>query len=271
MASKRGVELEVPILGQGNRQQRRAAERAAKKGLVVPGQPERPAPPADAGIVIGHVTDENISHIFYTSMTALLTFRLPQIRNRVIVAQGDAGHLDVGRNKVVEAFLKTPYPWLLWIDTDMAFNPREFDLVFELADEEERPMVSALYFKNGNPPGPCAFVNTFHNGASTPADGMVHADEIEIPEDREPVEVDGVGFGFVLIHRRVFEEVAEEFGPTHPHRPWFDQSDYGPYSEPPSEDLSFCHRVRALNIPIWLHPRAVVGHVKNRVLMGRSV
>lgn len=100
---------------------------------------------------------------------------------------------------------------------------------------------------------------------------MVHADAIPEPEDDGVEEVDGVGLGFAVIHRTVFERVAEAFGPTHPHRPWFDCSDFGPYQEPPSEDLSFCHRVRALDIPILVHTGARVGHVKSTVVMGRRL
>lgn len=246
-----------------NREQRRARERAAKKGLIVPGgQSAAPqGPPDDPRIGIGHVTDENISHIFYNSMIGLLAYRLPQIRNRVLVAQGDAGHLDVGRNKVVQEFMKTQLEWLLWIDTDMAFQPREFDLVTEAADPEERPIVSGLYYSSERKP--VAFKNVFH-----PEDGMVHADAIDEPDGDGLVEVDGVGFGFVVVHRSVLERVAETYGPTHPHRPWFDCSDFGPYLEPPSEDLSFCHRARALDIPIFLHTGARVGHVKNYVVLG---
>ncbi len=263
------VPMGVPLLE--NREQRRARERAAKKGLILPGQEQTAPQPqqqqrqsVDPKIGIGHVTDENISHIFYSSMMGLLAYRLPQLRNRVLTAQGDAGHLDVGRNKVVQEFLKSDLEWLLWIDTDMAFQPREFDLIAGSMDAEERPMVSALYYSSGNPiPHPVAFTNEFH-----PEDGMVHADSIPEPETEELVEVDGVGFGFVMIHRSLFERVAEEFGPTHPHRPWFDCSDFGPYVEPPSEDLSFCHRVRALDIPIYVHTGARVGHVKQYTVMG---
>ena len=263
---QRGVILE-------NREQRRARERAAKKGLILPGQQleqmaaqarQEQQPPPDPKIGIGHVTDENISHIFYNSMMALLAYRLPQIRNRVLVAQGDAGHLDVGRNKVVQEFMKTKLEWLLWIDTDMAFQPREFDLVTESADPEERPIVSGLYYSVERKP--VAFWNNLH-----PADGMVHADPIPEPESDGLIPVEGVGFGFVVVHRSVFERVAEAFGPLHPHRPWFDCSDFGPYQEPPSEDLSFCHRARALDIPIYVHTGARVGHIKNYVVMGRRL
>jgi len=260
------VSANVPVLE--NREQRRARERAQKKGLILPGQQAAPHPEQpvdnDPRIGIGHVTDENISHIFYTSMMGLLAYRAPQIRNRVLVAQGDAGHLDVGRNKVVQEFLKTQLDWLLWIDTDMAFQPREFDLIAGSVHAEERPMVSALYYTVERKP--VAFRNEFQ-----PTDGMVHAKSIEEPEEDGLVEVDGVGFGFVMVHRKLLERVAEEFGPAHPHRPWFDCSDFGPYQEPPSEDLSFCHRVRALGAPIYVHTGARVGHIKNYVVIGRRL
>ena len=262
----------VPLLE--NREQRRARERAQKKGLILPGQQQvasgpndgyaAQGPPPDPKIGIGHVTDENISHIFYNSMIGLLTYRLPLLRNRVLAAQGDAGHLDVGRNKVVQEFLKSGLEWLLWIDTDMAFQPREFDLVWESVDPEERPIVSALYYSSER--HPVAFRNRMR-----PEDGMVHAEAIPEPETDELVEVDGVGFGFVMVHRALMEKVAEAFGPSHPHRPWFDCSDFGPYQEPPSEDLSFCHRVRALGYPIYVHTGARVGHVKNYVVIGERL
>jgi len=263
------VQAAVPLLE--NREQRRARERAQKKGLILPGQPvtqpQETQQPVDNDprIGIGHVTDEHISHLFYSSMLGLLAYRAPMIRNRVLVAQGDAGHLDVGRNKVAQEFLKTGLNWLLWIDTDMAFQPREFDLLCDSVDANERPMVSGLYYTQGER-RPVAFRNAFH-----PEDGMMHADAIEEPDEDGLVEVDGVGFGFVMVHRTLLERVSEEFGPAHPHRPWFDCSDFGPYQEPPSEDLSFCHRVRALGVPIYVHTGARVGHIKNFVMMGRRL
>lgn len=271
MADERGgVEVKVPLLE--NREQRRARERAQRKGILLPGeqpvlQPQQPQAPPDPKIGIGHVSDESISHIFYMSIIGLLTYRFPLLRNRVIMAQGDAGHLDVGRNKVVQDFLRSGLEWLFWIDTDMAFNPREFDLVWGSVDRDERPFVSGLYYSSGNPtPHPVAFNNEFQ-----PDDGMVHAKPIEEPEEEGLVEVDGVGFGFCIIHRDLFEQVAEEFGPSHPHRPWFDCSDFGPYQEPPSEDLSFCHRVRSLGTPIYVHTGARIGHVKQYVVLGERL
>ena len=263
------VQGKVPILE--NREQRRARERAQRKGLILPGQ-ENVAPPPDVQqrpaedprIGIGHVTDENISHIFYSSMIGLLAYRLPQIRNRVLSAQGDPGHLDVGRNKVVQEFLKTQLEWLLWIDTDMAFQPREFDIICESMHAEERPMVSGLYYSSER--RPVAFRNALH-----PADGRVYADPIPEPDEDGLVEVDGVGFGFVMVHRSLLVEVSEAFGPSHPHRPWFDCSDFGPYQEPPSEDLSFCHRVRSLGVPIYVHTGARIGHVKQYVVTGKRL
>lgn len=258
----------VPLLE--NRAQRRARERAQRKGILLPGEgnhaPQQPSE-MDPLVGIGHVADQHIEHIFYMSMIGLLHYRLPVLRNRVIMAQGDAGHLDVARNKVARDFLSSPLQWLFWIDTDMAFQPREFDMVMEAADEDTAPFVSGLYYSAGNPnPHPVAFRNRLR-----PEDGMVHAEPIAEPEGDGVEEVDGVGFGFTVIHRTVFERVAEAFGPTHPHRPWFDCSDFGPYQEPPSEDLSLCHRVRALDIPILVHTGARVGHIKSAVVMGRRL
>ena len=272
MVEEMKVPIGVPLLE--NREARRARERAAKKGIILPGQgvgqadksaPPQSAAPPDPRIGIGHVTDENISHIFYSSMIGLLAYRLPLLRNRVLSAQGDAGHLDVGRNKVVQEFMKSGLEWLLWIDTDMAFQPREFDLLWESVDAEERPIVSGLYYSSER--RPVAFRNEFQ-----PGDGMVHAKAIPEPEgDAGLVEVDGVGFGFVMTHRSILDAVSEAFGPSHPHRPWFDCSDFGPYQEPPSEDLSFCHRARSLGAPIYVHTGARVGHVKQYVVLGERL
>jgi hypothetical protein len=72
--------------------------------------------------------------------------------------------------------------------------------------------------------------------------------------------VGGTGSACLLIHRSVFENVAELMGPDHP-LPWYqdviiDNKDWG-------EDLIFCLRARATGASVWIHTGVKVGHRKS--------
>jgi hypothetical protein len=80
---------------------------------------------------------------------------------------------------------------------------------------------------------------------------------MEYPRD-EVIPAAATGSAFILIHRSAFEAVRQQYGPT-----W-----YSPvYNESAqmwiSEDLSFCTRLGALEIPIHIHTGVKTNHLKH--------
>jgi hypothetical protein len=83
------------------------------------------------------------------------------------------------------------------------------------------------------------------------------------PEGDNLVPVEGVGTGFLMIHRCVFEQFLEAYAPP---TAWFandivDGVELG-------EDLGFCYRATALGIPIVVDRRVQVSHSKMVALQG---
>ncbi len=70
-------------------------------------------------------------------------------------------------------------------------------------------------------------------------------------------EVEHVGAGFQLVHRRVYEVLQRRHpGPL----PWYAEEVY--LGAPVRKDWTFCRRARAAGFPVKVHTGVVVGHYK---------
>ena len=156
------------------------------------------------------------------------------------------------RNNLVREFLLTDAEWFLGIDTDQYWHPEDLKRLIDAADIVKRPIIGGLVFADqGGQLFPTMYKlgdeDNFHVALSYPRDSIV--------------EVDGTGAGFMMIHRRVIERMAQKFPEPHP---WFQEtvvngSDRG-------EDLTFCTLARELGYKIYVHTGVKVGHVKTRNL-----
>lgn len=139
------------------------------------------------------------------------------------------------RNQVAREFLSTEAEALLMVDTDIAF---ESDDLLKLADLDV-PIVSGVYMdESGTLPV-----------AKNASYGLEQVSFESLPTD--PLQVDAVGAGFVLVRREVFETIEKD---------WFNHLETD--GKRLSEDLSFCRRVKKAGFPIWLQPSVVLGHLK---------
>ena len=74
--------------------------------------------------------------------------------------------------------------------------------------------------------------------------------------------VAATGAAFLLVHRRVFDEVrGRGFSRAFP---WFQETEneYGRVSE----DITFCLRARQCGFPIFVHTGVELGHVKSHIV-----
>jgi hypothetical protein len=80
--------------------------------------------------------------------------------------------------------------------------------------------------------------------------------------DIDPVEVGGVGFGFVAMKQGVFENIP---------RPWFQirqvQWPELPFTVNMGEDYSWCENARLSGYRIWVDPAVKVKHHKETVFV----
>ena len=90
------------------------------------------------------------------------------------------------------------------------------------------------------------------------------SEEVEVVATSGPggrFEVSATGGAIVLIHRTVIEDIRTQFGDV-----WYD-----PITHPSgvifSEDLSFCIRVAALDLPLYVHTGVKTTHDKDGVFL----
>lgn len=152
------------------------------------------------------------------------------------------------RNTLAKQAITEGYDRVLWLDSDMDFNP---DLLKRLsADMDEgRELVSGLYFKRKAPVKPVVYkeVGYFHN----PQDDSVTP--VAVPFEDYPQDsifpVQGVGFGGCLVSVDLMKRVVDKFG-----LPFSPILGFG-------EDLSFCKRVSELGVEMFCDSRVKMGHV----------
>lgn len=231
--------------------------------------PSRGSEATGNGLVkIAYLHTHQVSHSWHQSLLTLAMYDATH-HGRVVEAgpplavRCDSGGLVAGRNLAVQHFLdQTPHEWLFFIDTDMGFEPNIVDRLVEAADPTERPVVGALCFsaREVRPDGMGGYrivpTPTLFNIAKT-EDGQVgFAIRYDVP-DNTLVQVAATGAAALLIHRSALVTLRDKYGDH-----WFDQVKYAS-GELLSEDLSFCYRLCAAAIPIFVHTGVPTTHHKS--------
>ena len=147
-----------------------------------------------------------------------------------------------GRNRLSDLAVKKGAEYVLWLDSDIVFEP---DLLEKLqADiDSGKDIVTGLYFGRHYPYLPVIFKRTaFEDGKAA------WAVCTNYPRNRM-FKVEACGFGTVLMKTKVLVDVEKKFDN------WFAPLiGFG-------EDLSFCIRARECGYEIWCDPAVKCGHV----------
>ena len=200
------------------------------------------------------------------------------------------------RNYLVDEFLRSPYTHLMFIDSDIHFNPNDV-LTLAALDKE---IIGAPYPKK---------VIAWEKVRNAVDAGMADDDPTKLEEFTgdfvfnpiggtteikvsEPVEVLEIGTGFMLIAREVLEKFRDaypqfSYKPDHNRSENFDGSRYihaffdtvidseafagkgsGGSDRYLSEDYMFCQFTRKIGISTWLCPWMKLGHVGSYVFNG---
>lgn len=222
---------------------------------------------AGGTVMAAYLHPNQVSHSFQDSLNRLVGYDLTHL-GRVIRGGGlmmmrcGSGGLVEARNNVVRHFLdQSRAEWLWLVDSDMGFAPDTVDRLVEAADPVERPVVGALCFglKETEPDGMGGFLvrpfPTLYDWAKDHDDTF----GFHIRREYDPntlTRVAGTGAACLLIHRSVLEKIRTGAGDV-----WFDQTKQtdGKFV---SEDLSFCYRVNALGLPVFVHTGIGTTHHK---------
>jgi glycosyltransferase involved in cell wall biosynthesis len=143
--------------------------------------------------------------------------------------------------------------WILFVDSDMAWQPDAIKTLVETRDKFDLDMVGALCFQRSAP-----FQPTMYMRASNDEHGFTFLEEWA--EDAA-VEVDATGMAFCLIHKRVlssvmggpFPDLAERSELT----PWPFFSWGGEYGE----DFKFCMEAKDAGSRIFVDTSVKVDHI----------
>jgi hypothetical protein len=137
------------------------------------------------------------------------------------------------------------YDKILWIDSDIAFEP---DDAIKLIESDKDVISGAYLLASGE-------VTAY---SKLPGQGFLFN---EVKEMKEQVKIAGCGFGFVAVKSGVFESLT---------RPWFQSAmitnDEGFTFPMTGEDLSWCKRVTDNGYEIWFDPTVRVTHHKTMKL-----
>jgi hypothetical protein len=227
--------------------------------------------PADA-VTVAYVHQNEVTYSWHHSMIEMVGWDLMHagriMAGGYIAMRCGSDGLVEARNQAVKHFLADkPADWLFWIDTDMGFEPDTIDRLLEAADPAERPMVGGLCFSvretDSDDMGGwrTAPTPTIFDWAKIPAeDGGEPQSGFAVRWDYPSntlTQCAGTGSACLLVHRTVFEKVAEKFGPI-----WYNRVPNTSTGQLISEDLSFCLRTQAAGVPLFVHTGVQTTHMK---------
>jgi hypothetical protein len=168
-----------------------------------------------------------------------------------------------GRNEATKAFLESSAEWLLFVDADMGWDVDALDHLMSAADPVHRPIVGGLCF-----------------GFGPITDRVDHAQAIvkrpfptifDVSETDDDIgfrprwgyipgalqQCAATGAAMLLIHRTVFERMAEQWPGD-----WFGRMKHPKAKKLWGEDTSFCMKAGMLGIPVHVHAGVKTSHSK---------
>ena len=218
-------------------------------------------------VTVAYCHTNEVTYSWHHSMIELVGWDMSNhgriMAGGYIAMRGTSASLPEARNQAVRHFLEDkPADWLWWIDTDMGFEPDTVDRLLEAADPAERPMVGGLCFsmRESEPDG-------MGGWRTVPTPTVFDWADIggqkgfAVRWDYKPnvlTQCAGTGSACLLVHKSVFERVAEKFGPI-----WYDRVPNTTTGQLVSEDLSFCMRAQAAGVPLFVHTGVRTTHQKS--------
>lgn len=222
-------------------------------------------------VAVGFLDPGHWSHCFGQSLIDL--YLVDSFGSKRMVPHGkqlrdnaQAGGIVEGRNSIAEKFLDdTDCEWLFMVDSDMGFGPDTVDRLIAAADPVQRPVVGGLCFSlRRDTPGEFygqkyVVVPTCYEYVDTDAE-VGFRSIVDYPRDAM-LQVGGTGAACLLIHRSALTAIRARFGDH-----WFDHVTH-PSGTTFSEDLSFCVRLAACDLPLWVHTGVRTTHDKHGVFL----
>jgi hypothetical protein len=196
------------------------------------------------------------------------------------------------RNYVVDEFMRSDCTHLVFIDSDIAFDPRDvLGLIAIQVSDPKFNIVTGPYPKKTIAWEKVKKAVELDKAEETPfALDQYTADYVFNPINKlasfnlsEPLEIGEGGTGFMCIPRETFEKYKEaypeySYKPDHIRTENFDGSNeimayFDCVIDPKtkrylSEDYFFCHKARAAGMQVWMCPWMQINHIGSYIFKG---
>ena len=150
------------------------------------------------------------------------------------------------RNQLAAEAIRQGADYIFWLDSDMMFVPQTLKYMMQvLEQQDEETILSGLYFRRVAPFSPVAF-------DKLDIDENKWSNITEVPDGL--FEVEGIGFGCVLMPTQAAIDVQAKFGDM-----------FAPLNGH-GEDLAFSWRVRQCGYKLLVDPRFELGHVGHHII-----
>ena len=152
------------------------------------------------------------------------------------------------RNKLAQTSIEMDADFVLWLDSDMVFEPNLLVHMMRTMEEHNIDILCGPYYKRVAPYKPVLYDTLRIEGNGCQYHGMD-----EVPSEGL-FKVDACGFGCVLMRAEVIISVLGKHAQT-----------FNPINAV-GEDLSFCWRARDCGYEIWCDPSIKLGHIGRTVI-----
>jgi len=208
----------------------------------------------DVSVTIGMPVDNGIPPRTVMAL-AQTVHRCAKMDIRCDIAMEVSGVIQIGRDNVLDDFLRGDTDKLFWIDSDMVWNPDDFIRLLALSTQVD--VVGAAY--PAKVEGPTTFYANFDVTGRRGDYGLM--------------EVKGLGLGFTVVSRAVAEKLAADAPKV------ADQISGRSVASVfrvdvvdgrrRTEDMAFFADIRAAGYPVWIDPHISLGHIGEREWRGR--
>ena len=149
----------------------------------------------------------------------------------------------MSRDKLAERAIQMGADRILWLDSDMVFDPDVLIRLSKVMKDNDADMVTGVYFRRVQP-----FTPVLYEKLDLKDDMADYKEYAKLPEE-DVFEVAGCGFGCVLMNTDVALSVMAKY-----HEMFTPMNSMG-------EDLSFCWRARQCGYKILCDQSIPLGHV----------
>jgi hypothetical protein len=221
-------------------------------------------------VAVGYLHPGEVSASFCMSLLKLMLHETARTGMPPFVLAQRCGTLGLvqGRNDTTRSFLdETGCEWLLWVDADMGFPPDTIQRLLRSADRQTRPVMGGLCFglrrEDTDPDTAAERFRTFPTIYSWREfdDRVGFEVRVDYPRD-QVVATSATGAACMLVHRRALEKVRARDGDN-----WFTQVTHPVGPTTFSEDMSFCIRLAAADVPVHVDTRVKTCHDKGGIFL----